>query len=70
MSPRHARQLFFPLSTDAIQRSAVSPLRVLGDDNCDGASAPARMRVRAACVRDGRVAHSLIVNRFGPCRVP
>jgi hypothetical protein len=69
MSPRHARQLFYPLSTDTIQRSAVSPLQVLGEDNCDGAPAPVRMRVRAACVRDGRVAHSHSLDRFGPCRV-
>lgn len=60
MSPRHARQFFFPLSTDEIQRSDVSSLRVPGDDNCDGGGAPGRMRVRAVFGRDGQVAHSRV----------
>lgn len=69
MSARHARQLFFPLSTDEIQTSALSPQQVLGDDSSRGMAAPARMGVRAACGRDGRVAHSPNVNRSARCRL-
>ena len=66
MNPRHARLRFFPMAIDPLTRSELSSLQVPSDDVCHGKTAPDLMRVRAAQIRDGRVAHSRAALR-APC---
>ena len=67
MNPRHVRLLFVPLliPSESLMSSSVLQLPAIGNDECNGRSAPAAVRVRAVLVRDGRVAPS---KGIPPCR--
>lgn len=60
MKPRHVRLLFVPLPEPfgRLTGSAVLPVRVMRNADCDGRSATDERQVRPVLVRDERVAHS------------